>query len=340
MRSKKGVSKILFVKKNQGDGNAHDSDQWYIATKDDFTWSESREPHAVRRRQILEAYPEISQLFGPDLLSAAFCFSTVVFQFTMAYAVRDISLFWLCLLTYCVSGTLNHSLQLAMHELSHDLFFQCRWKNLVMSYIANLPTCVASACTFKRYHLEHHTGQGVDGYDVDIPTHWERRWMGSTFGKFMWVLLMPIFYSFRPMIIRPKSMIFTELCNWIVILISDLMVIKYFGMQSFFYLLFGSLWGMGLHPMTGHFISEHAEFIPNQETYSYYGPLNFFAYNVGYHNEHHDFPRIPGRLLPRVKEIAPEFYDLPHYTSWSRVVLDFIFTDQITQLNRVKRKAC
>jgi sphingolipid delta-4 desaturase len=256
----------------------------------------------------------------------------------MASMARHLSIGWLLVLTYSVSGTINHSLQLAMHEVSHDLWFKTKWKNTAMGYIANLPTCVASASTFKRYHLEHHSGQGVEGVDVDIPSKLEHQLFYSTLGKMIWVMFTPIFYSFRPMIIRPKAMSIPELLNWVVILISDFTVLHFFGVQGFFYLIFGSFFGMGLHPMTGHFISEHAEFIPGQETYSYYGPLNYLTYNVGYHNEHHDFPRVPGRLLPRVKAIAPEFYNMPCYHSWSRVVWDFIFTPQVGFLNRVKRK--
>ena len=38
-------------------------------------------------------------------------------------------------------------------------------------------------------------------------------------------------------------------------------------------------------------VQEHFTLDPEQETFDYYGPLNVGSrLNIGYHNEHHDFP--------------------------------------------------
>jgi sphingolipid delta-4 desaturase len=89
----------------------------------------------------------------------------------MSYLVKDFEFGCILIaLTYLISGTLNHSLVLAMHELSHDLFFENRLINQIFGVFVNLPIGFAAYFTFRAYHAEHHTSQGVDGDDMDIPS--------------------------------------------------------------------------------------------------------------------------------------------------------------------------
>ena len=113
---------------------------------------------------------------------------------------------------------------------------------------------------------------------------------------------------------------FWEKVNITIQITFDLLIYNFYGFKGLLYLICGTLLGMGIHPVAGHFIAEHYVMNKGQETYSYYGCLNWLTFNVGYHNEHHDFPFIAGTNLPKVRAIAPEFYDeLPHYHSWSKV---------------------
>ena len=63
------------------------------------------------------------------------------------------------------------------------------------------------------------------------------------------------------------------------------------------------------------------------------------ALNIGYHNEHHDFPSIPWNRLPAVKRAAPEAYDTLHYhPSWTRLLLQFIFDPRLSLRTRYVRE--
>ena len=161
----------------------------------------------------------------------------------------------------------------------------------------------------------------------------------SPVGKFFFVLFQPLLYTLRPICILPKKVCTLELVNWAVQITFDIGIVYFFGIKSMAYLWLGLLLGLGLHPVAGHFIAEHYVFIKGFETYSYYGPLNLITFNVGYHNEHHDFPNIPGYRLPEVKRIAPEFYDnLPCHHSWIKVLYDFIICPEMGPYSRIKRK--
>ena len=104
------------------------------------------------------------------------------------------------------------------------------------------------------------------------------------------------------------------------------------------YLLFSTVFAIGLHPLGARWIQEHFALTPGQETYSYYGPLNRVSFNVGYHNEHHDIVNVPWSRLPEIRRIAPEFYDSLHsYSSWTTLLVRFVRDSNITLYNAIVR---
>lgn len=59
---------------------------------------------------------------------------------------------------------------------------------------------------------------------------------------------------------------------------------------------------------------------------------------VGYHNEHHDFPSVPWTRLPALRAAAREFYDpLGSHPSWPAVTWKFITDPSVGMWSRAKR---
>lgn len=309
-------------------------------------------------------------------------------QILSFYWLRNVNNFWiLFLLAYCVGGVANHAIMLAIHEISHGMGFGPArpLANKILSIFANLPLGIPMSISFKKYHLEHHRYQGDELLDTDVPTFMEASFFTSPARKLFWCLFQPFFYTLRPLFINPKPVESMELINILVQLSFDLLIMQTLGLHVLIYMIGGSILAMGLHPVAGHFISEHTIMFSNKgrykdndnnnnnnngldnskavakgdervksnklgmtvdetgqflvpETCSYYGPLNWVTFNVGYHVEHHDFPSIPGSRLHLLSKIAPEFYlNLNYHTSWTYVLWKYITDPKVGPSARVRR---
>ena len=306
--------------------------------RDDFHHSTTDEPHATRRKQILAKHPEIEKLFGSDSRVVPVVLLIMASQLAIAYYQTTWSWPFFLFIAWSYGGAANHSLSLMTHELSHNLVFELQPLNDYFGIFCNVAMGLPSSTMFKRYHMEHHMFQGDPVRDVDIPTHWEGTFFTNTALKLIWMILQPAFYAIRPLIVRHKDPRLLDIINMVTIVVTDIIIVSTMGPRALLYLILSTLLGMGLHPVAGHFISEHYVFTENFETYSYYGPLNYICWNVGYHNEHHDFPRVPGWKLPYVKAMAPEFYDkLPCYSSWTKVIFDYITNPKMGPFSRMVR---
>jgi sphingolipid delta-4 desaturase len=314
----------------------------------EFVRSSEDEPHAARRAAILKAHPEIKELMGFDWRMKYIVFATVFLQVVMAYLVRNASWSTFIVAAYVVGATANHSLFLAVHELAHNLGAKSMVANRLIGMVGNLPICIPYSTSFKPYHLDHHKFQGVDGMDLDVPTPLEAwfitrssgSYVAHTVKKFLFCFFQIFFYALRPTIMKPSRLPKDRwlVLNYTICFLFDAIIVATLGPNALFYLLLSTFLAGSIHPTAGHFIAEHYMTDNGTETYSHYGWLNIFAYNVGYHNEHHDFPNIPGSRLPAVKAIAPEFYDkLPQCKSWPGIFWWYIFDDSAGPFARTTR---
>jgi sphingolipid delta-4 desaturase len=314
-----------------------------IAMQTAFHQSQREQPHPARARAIVKAHPEVRQLMTRNPYTALIALFVVILQTSIAYEMGKMgfSYWWLSILiAYCAGAFANHCNYVIIHDATHNLIFRRKSWNKIVGIIADLPNLTPGAMGFRVYHLKHHSHQGDYEYDADLANHWEARLVGNRwYRKALWLMLFPFFQLTRP----PRLKAITMRDRWFVFnlmsaALYDVAVVFLCGWAGLAYLAFSFFFSIGLHPVGARWIQEHYTCDFDQETFSYYGAINLVALNMGYHNEHHDLPSIPWNNLPKLRAMAPEFYDgLKYHTSWTRLLFQFIFDERYSLFSRIER---
>jgi sphingolipid 4-desaturase/C4-monooxygenase len=308
----------------------------------DFAHSAQPEPHRARTKDLLRSHPEIRALIGPSQRTFWYTLGIVLVQFGIAWFAASRSWWLVVLLAYTAGAFASHALFVVIHECAHRLVFRRKLPNILTGLFANLPLFTPGSVSFQKYHLKHHAYQGVYELDADVPSRWEARLIGnSPVGKALWLLFYPVFQMVRSFRVKEVA-VFDRwtLINLAIQIGVNTAVYLAWGPKALAYLFLSLFFSIGLHPLGARWIQRH--YLVNggeQETFSYYGWLNAVTFNVGYHNEHHDFPSVPWNHLPQIRAAAPETYDhLSAHMSWTRLLGQFLFDRNISLYSRMVRE--
>jgi sphingolipid delta-4 desaturase len=262
---------------------------------EDIARDDLDEPHVKRKLSILEKYPNIIELYGTEPLSKFIAVLVVASQVGAAYLFGKVlldSTWFLVLCAYFIGASMTQVQGVLIHEATHNLITKGDVANRLYGIFANIGLVVPIAMSFRRYHLEHHAFQGVDGKDPDLPLPIEHKLVrGNALLKFIWLFFFPLLYCVRGLAMQ-RTPNRWEVFNLAAIVVANIAITYFCGSRGFLYLFLAMWFGYGIHPAAAHFIQEHYTFDDGQETYSYYGSFNRIFMNIGYHNEHHDFAKV------------------------------------------------
>ncbi|KAK4687192.1 sphingolipid 4-desaturase/C4-monooxygenase, partial [Tremellales sp. Uapishka_1] len=342
-------------------------------TDPDFLWTTMEEPHRTRRIAILKAHPEVRKLMGPTPLTAPLVFAVLSIQLTLALLFRNTHPFSPRFLAtaYVVGGTLNQNTFLAIHEITHNLAFKSIKANKTLAIVANIAIGVPYAMAFKGYHIEHHKFLGVDGIDTDLPSRFEALVLNNVAGKTFFAQHLPAPVLRHPSRLHPVAeadpvasvqLRHHPLCRlpprhlfWLETAAVPAVLVAVCRQSAPMrralyrrtlpdepgrrrrYQHRGTVAGddellrLDEHPLLQRWFFPIDPFCPFCSTLS-------SAFQVGYHNEHHDFPSVPWTRLPQLRQMAREFYDpLPSHKSWPYVTWKFITDPSVGMWSRAKR---
>lgn len=293
--------------------------------------------HAERSKQILKDYPEIKNYFGNYPLSIVYILFLVALQWSIAWLVRDLPWWMLGLVALFVGQFILHSLSVFIHEAAHNLILQGKIGSNISLFLIELGSLSfgKSLTYISKHGKSHHMHLNDYQYDYEW---WDRQQAEFTSSKLWWRLLETTIHLIPGGVVATEFLVdcfvpsdqreFSSLkkpkiLNILLITTSFLLYTLAWLLISpkgALYLVWSltlmvSNWGI---TFKGQSICEH-HIYQEGKTYSTYSWSNILFFNTGYHDEHHTFLSIPWVYLPKVKQIAPEYFtnENPHsYVYW------------------------
>jgi sphingolipid delta-4 desaturase len=325
--------------------------------KPDAVW------HRERAKEMLKKHPEIRALMGHTPGTAWWCLLFAGLQLGLALALVGQPWWLMLLVAYGIGGWINVNLFMLCHECNHGLVFKRPSWNRALYTLTAIPMLLPAHHT---WWVEHHIHHSDLGAHKDFIKRRRSILLLTRFVTPMVVpfaLVMLITQAIRSALglivylaaslprgrLRPGDLDLAILADqhlvsgyrrrdydlWAVTftithLAAYAGIYWLAGWAPLLYLLASQMVMTGfLHPLIFGMILSNAHFHGHkcyQPTASYYGWVNKVTFNFGLHTEHHDLARIPWSRLPRVREIAPEFYDsLVTTPSYVRLALQFVF---------------
>jgi sphingolipid delta-4 desaturase len=355
-KPKKGAQQLNFIGKN------------LFQKKDDKPLPEQGTYHQERKKAILAKYPQVRELCKPDWkMTLPFTWAYMAAHLTLSYLISKYDVAWwaVVVLSYTFGCWFAFVLQACGHEGVHGNVFKSYTLNRIHGYFAFMPLWILPFENFwNPEHLHHHT------IVVDKALRWGPRTSSKFVKIFLpltGVFVVQCYLTIQAMILfaiclvscvmyvlrlrstpLPQSFFlkpFSQFPSMISFsfmffcLTSTLFWTSWYsvvGIKGVAYMLLGSCWSNGLSPLGMRNVQEHLVKVKNQPTYSvYYSDAfewlhPFLSLNINYHMEHHDFSNMPWNKLPKLRRIAPEFYEnMNNYHSYLQVWREYLFDDGI-----------
>ncbi len=213
--------------------------------------------------------------------------------------------------------------QLVLHECAHGTFFRSRWLNEWTGFLIGL-WVLTPFFSFRRGHTAHHACLGSNEDPTAAPRDSARRhWLIELFVR---LRIVPILYLggvYGPYllydVVRGKDQKRQHLLQYsmnilAIVLLHALMTLQ-FGLQAYLLFLITAFWLSGILYEILFTQNQHVGLLPVPEASARYAnreqanfsrsvrlPLAGLFMYFNLHKEHHLFPQLPCRYLPRIHE--------------------------------------